>query len=121
LNQFTIYSTNYGLAGTGPYPYTLTCDLANFSGFGTASATADVYLVDPCDSPFSLQITGTTPGITTDYDDSQVTPVTWEFPTYTVDPVVCVPNAFECKYVSGPYVGNFDMCDFSSTNGGLFT
>jgi hypothetical protein len=96
----------------------VTCDLVNYPGFGTDTGSGNIYIQDPCESPFSVTIA--TPYTDTFTYDS-VTPVNFVFPTVTISPpIVCDSQAeYTCQYIGGPYSGNFNLCDFSYSNGAL--
>jgi hypothetical protein len=113
LLRFNLYDEDRAQAVTTPYPYTLTCDLADYDGVQVVSASGKITIFDPCDSPFDLSAVGT--GLSETYD--YVGSVSLLDTLFTVDPSVCASEAtFECDYAGGPYTGRLNMCDFTSEN-----
>lgn len=117
LNQIQIYSEDRGLLGGSPYPYIVSCELANFPGYGVDQAQGFISLLDICDEPLSLS-SGDVVTKSYDYDGQ----VTFNYPGFAVNPAVCdSEKVASCTFISGPYTGAGNLCDIAITNGAYST
>lgn len=86
-NQISIYAEYRPLVDNSPYVYTVTSELANYPGYGVASDTGLITIIDICDDPFSVTA-GSQVALTFDYSS----PVTFSIPGLVVNPNVCLPE-----------------------------
>lgn len=86
--KIEINSQDRTLISGSPYTYTVSTELANYPGYGVASAQGQIYLQDPCDAPFSIALAPYD-----DFDSDYSYPAVWNFPTTTVAPSECLSLA----------------------------
>lgn len=115
-NETTLTFTDIGGNDLSGYDYGIQ---AYFEGYDPdviltgvfSEEIAIVTLSDPCATPNSVTITGTPDVLISDYSG----PVTWNFPSYVIDPAGCTP-IFSCTYISGASPIPLDLCDFTFNN-----
>lgn len=115
--QITIYSEDLALVTNSPYTYTVSAELTNFPGYGTAQDSGTITLTNSCANPFSLSVAASHVSETSDYSAQ----VTLDYPAVTVEPSICLSDAvFECTLISSPYSGVADLCAAFLVNNGNY-
>lgn len=112
--EVQIYAEDRSLV-PGPYQYQITATVANEPSV-TETATGDIYISDPCDSPFAFSVAAPQ-NVVSDYS----TPAVFTFPAITVDPSACSSETtFTCQYVNGPAL-SVDLCANVNLVNGAYT
>lgn len=76
-----------------------------------ASVTSTIIIVSPCHTP-QINV-----GVIVNIDFDFSGPTVWNPPPCAVTPPVCAPQIiYTCTYVSGPYTGGLDLCNYASVD-----
>jgi hypothetical protein len=107
-NNIVIYCDDPSTIGTS-IEINITVDLSIYTGCSGCGggATGVIIIVTPCVTP-SLTV-----GISLDINFNFNGAVTWTAPPVTVIPPTCTGMIiYSCDYVSGPYNGPYDLCNW---------
>jgi hypothetical protein len=111
LHIIVIYCEDMSLVVTGSFTYTITVSLSMHPTCGGCwgHSTGTIVILSPCIGP---QLTV---GLNINIDFSFNGPSSWTPPPLSVVPSVCFPHiTYVCNYVSGPYTGPIDLCNWTS-------